>query len=83
VAPISPADGSMIGSMAAVPLPGRLVGMTQADAEAFQRRLYDHHRIEAPLHLSHGRWLLRVSCQVYNTAGQYERLADVVRGESA
>jgi hypothetical protein len=24
--------------------------------------------------------LLRVSCQVYNTPGQYERAVDVVRG---
>ncbi|HZN68646.1 MAG TPA: aminotransferase class V-fold PLP-dependent enzyme [Tepidisphaeraceae bacterium] len=81
VPPISPADGSMIGSMASVPLPGRLATLPLAEAEAFQRHLYDRHRIEVPLHFSHDRWLLRVSCQVYNTAGQYERLAEVVRQE--
>ena len=73
----------MLGSMAAVPLPGRLLSMSDAEGEAFQRRLYADHRFEVPVHRFAGRWVLRVSCQVYNTASQYERLADVVNGLSA
>ena len=79
--PLTPPDGSMLGSMASIPLPGRLATIPQAEADAFQRRLYDRHRIEVPLHFAHDRWLLRVSCQVYNTADQYERLAAVVKRE--
>jgi len=78
VEPLSPLDGSMLGSMATVSLPGKLATMTDADAEALQQRLYTEHRFEVPLHQWGGRWRLRVSCQVYNTADQYERLAEVV-----
>jgi isopenicillin-N epimerase len=78
VAPLSPADGSMLGSMAAVALPAGLQDMTDAAGDAFQRRLYSEHRFEVPVHRFTGRWVLRVSCQVYNAPGQYERLADVV-----
>jgi len=78
VAPLSPADGSMLGSMAAVTLPGPFQAMSEPEGEALQRRLYHAHRFEVPLHRFAGRWLLRVSCQVYNTPAQYERLAEVV-----
>jgi isopenicillin-N epimerase len=78
VAPLHPADGSMIGSMATVALPGPLQAMTDAEGEAFQRRLYTHQRIEVPVHRFAGRWVLRVSCQVYNEPAQYERLAGAV-----
>jgi isopenicillin-N epimerase len=80
VDPLSPIEGSMRSSMATVTLPGGLQGMTDADGEAFQRRLYTAHRFEVPVHQFAGRWVLRVSCQVYNLAAQYERLADVVNG---
>ena len=76
--PISPTDGSMVGSMAAVPLPLALQDMTEEQGLALQRRLYTAHRFEVPLHCFAGQWLLRVSCQVYNTTAQYERLAEVV-----
>jgi isopenicillin-N epimerase len=79
VAPLSPPDGSMLGSMATVSLPGKLATLSEAEAEALQRRLYGTHRFEVPLHRFGGRVRLRVSCQVYNTADQSERLADVVR----
>ena len=78
VAPLTPSDGSMLGSMATVSLPGRLASMTEPEGEALQRELYRTHRIEVPLHRFAGHWRLRVSCQVYNDAGQYERLAEVV-----
>ena len=77
-AALSPLDGSMLGSMATVELPRQFQAMTDAEGEAFQRRLYSDHRFEVPVHRFAGRWVLRVSCQVYNAAAQYERLADVV-----
>ena len=80
--PLSPLDGSMLGSMAAVPLSQELAGLSDAEVEALQQRLYDQHRLEVPLMRFGGRLLLRVSCQVYNTAAQFERAAEVVRSLS-
>jgi isopenicillin-N epimerase len=76
--PLSPLDGAMLGSMATVALPAALQDMSDAEGEALQRRLYSQHRIEVPVHRFSGRWVLRVSCQVYNAARHYERLAEVV-----
>jgi isopenicillin-N epimerase len=78
VDPVSPPDGSLLGSMAAVPLPPPLDGMTEEQVKALQQRLYTEFRIEVPLMRWGGRNLIRVSCQVYSTAADYLRLADVV-----
>jgi isopenicillin-N epimerase len=78
IAPLTPADGSMLGSMATVALPRPFQEMSEPDSQTLQRRLYTDHRFEVPVHRFAGRWVLRVSCQVYNTAAQYERLAEVV-----
>ena len=79
-----PAPDSMIGSMAALPLPDGL------PAE-IQKILFDRHRIELPI----GPWpvdaarepgqppaarLLRISAQRYNRPEQYERLAEALTG---
>lgn len=76
--PLSPLDGSMLGSMAAVPLPGPFAGLNDARVEALQQSLYTDHRIEAPFARFGARLLLRVCCQVYNTPRQYERLAQII-----
>jgi isopenicillin-N epimerase len=78
VEPISPADGSFLGSMAALPMPARFAAMTEEQGRVLQQRLYDEHRVEAPLVLWCGRWLVRVSCQVYNTPQEYEWLAEAL-----
>jgi selenocysteine lyase/cysteine desulfurase len=69
-------DGSLLGSMATVRLPGALAELT--DTTALQQRLYDEFKLEQPLI----RWgdctMLRVSCHVYNQPSEYERLAAVV-----
>ncbi len=78
VEPISPLDGRMLGSMATVLLPASLQRMTEVEGRELQQRLYDEFRVEAPLMLWNGRWLLRVSCQVYNVPAEYERVADVI-----
>jgi isopenicillin-N epimerase len=77
VEPISPLDGSMLGSTATVRLPAPLAAMDAAQSAALQQRLYTEFGIEVPLVWNEG-WTLRVSCQVYNSAAQYERLAGVI-----
>lgn len=73
----TPSDGSMLGSMATLPLPAG-VRHRFADPDTFQARLYDQHRIEVPIIEFKDRWWVRVSCQVYNEPGQYERLGEAV-----
>ncbi len=73
----TPADGSMLGSMATLPLPeGVRDGF--ADTAALITHLYDHNRIEVPIIDWNDRWWVRVSCQMYNEPSQYERLAESV-----
>ena len=52
--------------------------MTEPEGLALQQRMYSEHRIEVPIVPWAGQWFLRVSCQAYNTLGEYERLRDVV-----
>jgi isopenicillin-N epimerase len=83
VEPISPPDGSLLGSMATVRLPAALQAMTEAQGLALQQRMYTEHRVEAPISRWMNEWFLRVSCQAYNTGAEYDRLANVVREEAA
>jgi isopenicillin-N epimerase len=76
--PISPIDGSLLGSLATVPLPDRLAKLEGPDQAALAQRLYDEFQIEVPLVYWNGHGMLRVACQVYNTLAEYERLAEVV-----
>lgn len=77
---LTPPDGSMLGSMAAVVLPDRLAALSDAELESLQQTLYTRHRLEVPLmRLDRKTLLLRVSCQVYNAPRQYERVAEVMR----
>ena len=78
VAPLTPLDGSMLGSMVSVQLPESLRRF--GTVEKLQADLFDAHRFEVPCVEFGSRWLIRPCCQVYNTPGQYERLADVVAG---
>ncbi|HEX6086793.1 MAG TPA: aminotransferase class V-fold PLP-dependent enzyme [Thermoanaerobaculia bacterium] len=65
-----PAPDSMLGSMAALPLP-------DCDPQALQDRLLFEHRIEVPL-MPWPTPLLRISAQVYNVFEDYERLAEAL-----
>ena len=78
VDPVSPPDGSLLGSTASVRLPGRLATLDGPATVALQQRLHDEFHIEVPLVGWPGGTMLRVSCQVYNRPDDYERLADVV-----
>ena len=83
VASIAPE--SMLGSLAAVRLPGGPAnGGTSPNDDPLHRLLYDKFRIEVPVFpwpaLS-GR-LLRISAHIYNTKSDYERLLARARGAS-
>ena len=78
VDPISPSDGSMIGSMTSVPAPKSLGAPDERQAHALQQTLYSQHRVEAPFMRWGNPVLLRPCCQVYNTPEDFERLAEAV-----
>lgn len=77
VEPATPSDGSMLGSMVTVPLPLGGPKMFES-AEAMQQRLYDDHRVEAPIIDFDGNWWTRISCMIYTRPADIERLADAV-----
>ena len=66
---------SMVGCMAAVPLPRRLDG---ADAQRVRDALWFDHGIEIAVLARDGELWARVSAQVYNDDEDLERLADAV-----
>jgi len=66
---------SMVGCMAAVPLPKRLDG---ADAQRVRDALWFEHVIEIAVLARDGTLSARVSAQVYNDDDDLERLADAV-----
>ena len=76
-----PCPDDMVGSMAALELPDA----STADAESLHRTLQDRWRIEVPVFTwpAPPKRLVRVSAQIYNHRGQYERLADALTGELA
>ena len=78
VEPISPLDGSLLGSMATVRLPGKLGELDGQPAVDFQQRLYSEFGLELPVVRFAGRTHIRVSCQVYNVVAEYEKLAAVI-----
>ena len=79
-----PCPDSMIGTLAAVPLPDRPAGRggrLPLGLDPLQEALEERARIEVPILAwpAPPRRLLRVSAQVYNRETQYARLAQVVR----
>lgn len=79
VEPATPLDGSMIGSMATVPLPAQeMLKSKFGEFKSLQAAIYDRYRIEVPVVDWGGRWWVRPCCQIYNSPQQYERLASAV-----
>jgi isopenicillin-N epimerase len=78
----APAPESMIGSLAAVPLPDGTgeKPTTTLYSDALQQELYEEHRIEVPVipWPAPPRRLLRISAQIYNREEQYAKLAEAV-----
>lgn len=70
----------MCGSMALVELPHRLQGAaTSAAAKTLQDALFARN-IEVPVKAVAGKLYVRVSCAAYNTASDFEHLAEGVAG---
>jgi isopenicillin-N epimerase len=82
VDPVSPLDGSLLGSTASVGLPGKFAKYEGNQLLALQQFLHDKHDIEVPMIPWPGRAMLRVSCQVYNRPEDYEKLVEAVEGTS-
>lgn len=78
VEPATPLDGSMIGSMATIPLPANAKDKFSVAVD-MQTELWNRWKIEVPIIDWNHRWWLRVSCQIYNRAEQYELLSSAVR----
>jgi isopenicillin-N epimerase len=82
----APAPESMIGAMAAMPLPaGRVAPASPLFIDPIQDALWRRHAIEVPVNLWPA-WpsrVLRVSAQLYNDRSQYERLAAALVEELA
>jgi isopenicillin-N epimerase len=78
VAPMTPFTGELLGSMCTVRLPAPLDQMSVEDAVRFQARLYYEEKIEVPVFHWAGIAHVRPCCQVYNSADQYERLAEAI-----
>ncbi len=76
-----PCPEEMLGSMATMPLPEEFQGRPKSGKlDAEQLRLYDEFRIEVPFlrfGLDGRRWF-RISAQVYNSAEEYDYLAEAL-----
>jgi isopenicillin-N epimerase len=75
-----PAPDEMLGSMAAVPLPDGKPYVPTLYGDPLQDALFYEHNIEVPLHPwpYQPKRVLRVSAQLYNEIGDYEKLADAL-----
>lgn len=78
VPPMSPLDGSMLGSTATVRLPDSLREQF-GRFDSLAAHLYDRERIEVPVIDFGGAWHVRISAQVYVTRDDIERLAEALR----
>jgi isopenicillin-N epimerase len=74
--PLTPDEPVWYGSMAAMPLP-------PGEAEPLMRALWERHGIEVPIIDWSGRRLIRVSCHVYNTRADVDRLVGALKAEIA
>ncbi len=89
--PIGKRENGWYGSMAHVPLPAAGVVLASDMAEGdmpdsaaghystLQLRLWEVFGIEIPIIDFAGRWFVRVSCHLYNSAAQIDYLSDALR----
>lgn len=71
------APTDLLGSMAAVRLPGQWPATTEAAADLHDR-LWHTRRIEVPVHPLAGRLWVRISAQIYNEIADFQRLATTI-----
>jgi isopenicillin-N epimerase len=72
LAPLSPDDTAWYASMAALPLP-------PGEGPPLQDALWRRHRIEVPIFEWQGQRLVRVSCQMYTSLSDLERLVEALK----
>ncbi|HIN84424.1 MAG TPA: aminotransferase class V-fold PLP-dependent enzyme [Phycisphaerales bacterium] len=82
VEPLSPLDGSMLGSMVTVPLPDTLPNEMEA-CLAYRDYLYENYQIEVPIFELQGRGVVRLSGQLYSREEHLKRLISAVCDYSA
>ncbi len=75
--PLAEGD-AWLGQMVTAELPAR-----PEQANALKTRLYDEHRVEAPIIVWHERVFVRVSFQAYNTADDLDRLLAALKDSLA
>lgn len=79
VDPLSPSDGSMLGSMATIRLPDAIKHHPDArDPLAMNAFLAKRFKIEVPVLELGETWAVRISAQVYNELSDYERLGNAI-----
>ncbi len=79
-----PAPDSMLGNLAALPLPdGAAAPTSPLHADPLQLLLYDRHRIEVPIPSwpAAPKRLIRISAQLYNHDRDYDALAEALARE--
>jgi isopenicillin-N epimerase len=77
VDPLSPRDGSILGSMATLRLPEGIQSRWSS-YEDLQKHIRTKYGIEVPIFDWNDQWLLRVSAQVYNRPDEYRAIARAV-----
>jgi isopenicillin-N epimerase len=82
-----PCPDELLGTMAALPLPGRVAAPAPGPFDPLQDRLWQRHRIEVPVFVWTAppvpRRLLRISAQCYTTDAHFDALAEALRRELA
>ena len=73
VVPMSPLDGSLIGSMATVQLPSN-VPIDELKLKEIQSNIYHRYKVEAPLLVWQGTAVVRVSSQLYSKTDDITKL---------
>jgi isopenicillin-N epimerase len=75
-----PDSPNWYGSMIAIPLPESSEKKSRPNAiHPLQQALWDQHQIEVLVTECHGQRYLRVSCHLYNSTTEIDRLCDAVR----
>lgn len=75
----APCPEGMIGSMATLPMPGRLANVDDdRTPDPIYQRLFDEFGIELPVIRIDGKRWFRISCHFHNSPDEYRYLADVL-----
>lgn len=79
-APLSIDSDQWYGSMITVPFdPGLSPDLRPGEPHPLQKWLATEHGFEVPVFDWHGEWYLRVSCHLYNSPEQIDRLIELLR----